>query len=191
MGTGLFYLNEAYHDEFSSFMLGGTGASDTSIQINLPWPSVVEGGNMNIAALAAWHTGMIELDKQAADLKLHRKRLLVMLLDILKRSTLFDVIGHQGDKGFVEVVSVICRDPWTCHDLAALMDSQYGIEVRSGYHCAPLIHRGLPGASMLGETRSNNLPGTLRFSLGHTSTIGDIEQLSTAILDLESQLKAT
>jgi len=53
----------------------------------------------------------------------------------------------------------------SCHEMAMLLDTTLGIEARSGFHCAAMIHRYL----------GTELGGTLRMSLGHTSTDADVD----------------
>ena len=66
-----------------------------------------------------------------------------------------------------------------CHEMAMLLDSELGIEARSGFHCAALIH------SHLGTERGG---GTLRLSLGHMSTAGDVESAMEGIRMLASAI---
>ena len=71
----------------------------------------------------------------------------------------------------VPLVSITV-DGWSVHDLASILDSSFGIEVRAGYHCAALIHRSLGTASG---------GGTLRISPGHSTTTAEIDQLLLAL----------
>ena len=64
----------------------------------------------------------------------------------------------------VPVVSCTHAD-LSCHEMAILLDNTLGIEARSGFHCAAMIHR------YLGTEHG----GTLRMSLGHTSTDADVD----------------
>ncbi len=57
-------------------------------------------------------------------------------------------------------------DGWEPVDVAAALDSSFGIAVRSGLHCAPLAHRTI-----------GTFPrGTVRLSPGPFSTDEDIDQ---------------
>ncbi len=57
---------------------------------------------------------------------------------------------------------------------ADLLDERYGISVRSGAHCAPLMH------CALGTGRD----GALRFSFAHTNTMDDVELAAHALREL-------
>ena len=58
-----------------------------------------------------------------------------------------------------------------CVEIAALLNSDYKIATRAGYHCAYLAHQ------TLGTEKS----GTVRFSLGVYNTIDDIKKAALAI----------
>ena len=56
-----------------------------------------------------------------------------------------------------------------------LEDEDFDIAVRTGYHCAPYIHKYLDDEKYL---------GTVRISLGQYNTKNDIDQLIDAISEL-------
>ena len=69
-------------------------------------------------------------------------------------------------------VTVSGYDP---QELALVLDSAYRVQVRSGLHCAPLMHRSL-------GTLADG--GTLRFSLGAFSTSEEIEAAIGAMREI-------
>jgi selenocysteine lyase/cysteine desulfurase len=64
-----------------------------------------------------------------------------------------------------------------CHELAMLMDSARGWETRSGFHCAAAIHEDID---------TKRYSGTLRISLGHTSTDSDASEVCEGLRWLDS-----
>ena len=68
------------------------------------------------------------------------------------------------------------QDP---QSVAALLDNEFCIQLRAGYHCAPLMHEAL-GTDADG--------GTLRASPGIFNTERDTERLVAAVRELASQL---
>ena len=62
---------------------------------------------------------------------------------------------------------------------ATLLDAHFGIEVRAGLHCAPLIHRSL-GTLDTG--------GTVRASVGPFTTEADLDALFTALMMITTAL---
>ncbi len=82
---------------------------------------------------------------------------LVAGLRELDRVTLYGPTDSQLRVGVVSC-NVDGFDP---QELAALLDSAFGIQVRAGLHCAPLVHRAIGG---------DQLGGTVRFSIGPFNT---------------------
>ena len=56
-------------------------------------------------------------------------------------------------------------------DVGAILDGDYGIAVRTGLHCAPLVHADL---GLLDR-------GTVRFSIGYSNTDEDIDRAVEAV----------
>jgi selenocysteine lyase/cysteine desulfurase len=67
-------------------------------------------------------------------------------------------------------------------ELAAILDSAYGIQVRAGLHCAPLMHAAL-GTLTHG--------GTVRLSYGPFNTPSELDRAAAAIGEVAAQLVAT
>lgn len=62
-------------------------------------------------------------------------------------------------------------------EVAAVLDAEYGIMVRSGLHCSPLAHRTL-----------GTFPaGTLRFSFGYFNTEEEVQTAVEALHTLARQ----
>lgn len=177
LGTGLLYTRPEIASQIANPWPGGTGTESERLEGPFEWPAGVESGNANLPALAAWERGLewlmekpIEERWSDAQAMTHRLR------GILEKSQLGTIIGHQPLTANVPAIS-LAVSRLACSDLAAVLDSSFHIEVRSGMHCAALIH------DFIG-TRS--LGGTLRFSLGHTSTTADLDALENACHELRN-----
>ena len=59
--------------------------------------------------------------------------------------------------------------------LASLLDSAFGVQVRAGLHCAPLMHQ------QLGTTPNG---GTVRFSVGCFNTTDQIDRAVDAVKEI-------
>ena len=81
------------------------------------------------------------------------------------------IFGPGPDEPRVGVVS-LTLDDWPPHDLAAVLDADFGVEARAGLHCAPSIHRRL-GTAAGG--------GTLRLSVGAFTTAQEIDAVVAAL----------
>jgi cysteine desulfurase family protein len=71
----------------------------------------------------------------------------------------------------VLALNISRRDP---AEVSSLLDSRYGIAIRSGYHCAPAAHRAL----------GTMAEGCLRFSPGWFNTMAEIEKAGQALAEL-------
>ena len=71
-------------------------------------------------------------------------------------------------------VASIAVDGLAASDVAMILDSEFGIEVRSGLHCAALIHEAISSPS----------DGTLRISCGESTTIEDLDRLAVALTEI-------
>ena len=63
-------------------------------------------------------------------------------------------------------------DGYTSDEVSSILNSDYDIAVRSGYHCAPYIH------DLIG---SKEYMGTVRISLGAFNTEQDADALIEAV----------
>jgi selenocysteine lyase/cysteine desulfurase len=86
------------------------------------------------------------------------------------------------------IAGISIHGPTDCHDrvgvvsftiegydpqeVAATLDAAYHIQVRSGIHCAPLIHEAI--GTLAGG-------GTIRLSLGPFTTEADIDAVTVAL----------
>ncbi len=176
LGTGLLYASSEIAKQIETPWPGGTGTESERIEGPFEWPSGAESGNANSPALAAWDCGLDWLMSKPIDQRWTETQAMTQRLrDILEKSHLGTIIGHTPSTSNVPVVS-LAVSRMACSDLAAVLDSSFYIEVRSGMHCAALIHDCI-GTKHLG--------GTLRFSLGHTSTNEDLDALENACRELQ------
>jgi selenocysteine lyase/cysteine desulfurase len=60
-------------------------------------------------------------------------------------------------------------------EIAAVLDASYGIQVRAGLHCAPLVHRAI--GSFSGG-------GTVRFSFNPSNTLDEIDAAAAAMVEI-------
>lgn len=166
LGTGILYVRRELQQQMELVWIGGTGLQSDSIEGPFDWLSAVESGNSNLPGIASLKAGLEWLEKQEPN-----ENLQVWsgeIIDAIQQTRNLHLIGpipNDLKRNRLAVVSLICHT-LSCHEMAMLLDSACGVEARSGFHCAGLIH------SCLGTEEKG---GTLRLSLGHTSTIVDVE----------------
>ncbi len=185
LGTGFLYLNPFASERFRLPWIGGTGSRSESLLESIGWVEGIESGNRNTPAIVSLGAGIQWLQGNRNDSSiasgLNRSelaRLFDRLLTALRDSQLFAPVGRSWELSkreeageCVPLVSVV-SDLMSPQDWCSVLDSSFGIETRAGLHCAGQIHSWI-------STIQHG--GTLRFSLGHTSTDADLDRLTAAL----------
>lgn len=176
LGTGVLYVGPRVESELLPLRQGGTGSVSDQEEQPDELPDRLESGNHNVVGLVGLEQGVAFLHEQGKAIRDHELRLTRRLLDGLQALEPWEVLGPTAPEDRVGVVSLRLPgvDP---QDLAAILDAEYGIEARSGLHCAPRIHRHLGTA---------NSGGTLRVSVGPLTKESDIEATLDALAELIS-----
>ena len=166
LGTGILYVRREIQQQMEPIWIGGTGTQSDSIDGPFEWLYAVESGNSNLPGIASLKAGLKWLEQQAPNDNLQVWA--SQIIDAILKTPNLKLVGPlPGDlkRKRLPVVSLTC-DTLSCHEMAMILDTACGVEARSGYHCAGQIH------AYLG---TNDQGGTLRLSLGHTSTQADVE----------------
>ncbi len=174
LGTGVVYLKASRVAEVRSLRQGGTGSQSESLDQPTQAPDKYESGNPNAAGLMGLAAAVEWIQSQGVGALASRSAPLVrMLYDGLIGNPSIRVL--TPDPALVKnsgVVSFVLEgiDP---RITSTLLDAHFGIEVRAGLHCAPLVHRSL-------ETLDTG--GTVRASVGPFTAEADIDALLTALM---------
>lgn len=172
-GTGgVVFGSRAPVDEISPLVYGGTGSFSESIEQPRFLPDRFESGTQNCVGLAGLSAGIHWLRDQNRDGRMPamQNRLMSVFIGLLKQIpnlSLYTAANPhmQGDALSITIAEVD-------NGLAAeWLDSDCGIMVRTGLHCAPMAHR------TLGTFPS----GTIRLSISPLTTIEEIETCVAAV----------
>ncbi|MBX7166902.1 MAG: aminotransferase class V-fold PLP-dependent enzyme [Pirellulales bacterium] len=174
LGTGLLYVAPGLESTLDSVRQGGTGTQSESDLQPETLPDKYECGNLNVLGLAGLAAGLAELDEHHAEFREREASLLERLLVGLQSIAGVTVYGPAPGVPRVGVVSFNVAG-YSPDEVAAALASGYGIQVRSGLHCAPLAHRAL------GTDRAG---GTVRASLGPYNEPEHIERLINAVTEI-------
>jgi selenocysteine lyase/cysteine desulfurase len=175
LGTGFLYVRQALQGEIFPTVLGGTGTQSESLQMPNDYPSSFEAGNMNVPALAGWLAGLrsrsqessasIALDHSAETMK-------TLARELYDRLRPIDGVRIIGEPHVLDLpLASIAIDGLAASDAAMILDSEFEIEVRSGLHCAALIH----------DSIGSPPEGTLRISCGESTTLQELDCLVDAL----------
>lgn len=178
-GTGLLYVSSQLQGQFRPLLFGGTGRASEQIDGHPSWPQSVEVGNLNmpgVVSMAAAARRLVDaVDAWQTDWWGNFEQ----LVQGLRGMPAVRLVGIEDPlimSARVPVVSLQV-DGWDVHDLAAVLDSSFGIEVRAGFHCAALVHRRIG---------SHQDGGTLRLSTGHGTCSEEVEYTLSAFREILS-----
>lgn len=161
--------------ELAPLWIGGTGSSSDAITGEFGWLETMESGNRNMPAIASLHAS---LQCERMDRPERWEQWVERILAEIRGSKRLRLIGPDtpSSRTRLPVISIAPHpgeaQPGICQEWAMVLESTLGIECRAGFHCAGRIHEHL------GTIASG---GTLRFSLGHTTSEADIDAVCEGI----------
>jgi cysteine desulfurase family protein len=158
--------------EIRGTIYGGTGVR-SAIPYHLEeYPYRLEAGTQNLAGIAGLCAGLNWVEKKGLDaLYSHEMKLFEMLQTGLAEIPNVKLWGTQKLTQRVATLSMTVKN-YDASDIGTILDVDYGIQSRTGLHCAPLIH----------EHHGSVPRGTVRFSVGPFNTE---EHITTALKAVE------
>lgn len=170
-GTGGLFIRPGI--ELTTIKEGGTGSNSDSVEQPLFLPDRLESGTLNTPGIAGLYEGIKYIQNTGIE-KIRKKEeeLTEYLLSELTKLPYIKIYGSKlaADRCAVISINVYGNDS----SFVGYSLNKRGIAVRTGYHCAPLIHK------ILGTC--NN--GTVRVSLGYFNDYNDIEKLIIALKEI-------
>lgn len=173
-GIGGFVMNEVMNKALTPLIAGGTGSMSASLEMPSTLPDRYEAGTANLPGIMGLGAALNYLMQVGTD-SLHKREtaLTRRFLEGLCGNPHIRVPGPADANGRVGVISVdfLRQDN---AEVAFRLEEQYGILTRCGLHCAPLAHK----------TLGTYPEGTVRFSVGYTTTEEEVDTAVRAIHDL-------
>lgn len=161
--------------DLEAFLSGGTGSDSLNLDMPSDVPVRYEPASHNVIAAAALDTSLSWLMDIGVDAMFRRKKELtdyaIQRLSSVKEIKLY--IPEDRDK-HTSVIS-ITHSEYSPSELAEILDADFDIAVRSGFHCAPFVHE------LIGTKDTH---GTVRISIGHFNGESDIDVLISALNEL-------
>ncbi len=154
------------------YLVGGTGSNSLSLDMPDGEESRYESASCNIVAVGGLKAALDVLDREKAFA--HEKELTDMLVEQLSRINGVKLYVPNAGECHIGMVSFALED-MKSDDVGMILDEDYQIAVRTGYHCAPFIHEYLKDEKYL---------GTVRASVGKFSTKEDIARLCEAVEEI-------
>ena len=167
--AGFININKIF---LKSYLYGGTGSDSLNLDMPPNGANHLEAGSKNIIAIYGLHESIKWIKKHEIE---EKERLLFdYLYNALK----------QLDKIIMYVPSDVSKccgilsfnvEGYTAEEVGDILDQEFEICVRTGYHCCPYIH------DFIDSKRFN---GTVRASMNYFNTIEDIDYLIKALKTL-------
>ena len=151
---------------------GGTGSASLTLDMPEEAPGRYEATSTNVVAIAGLNASL-----KGLDINEHRKTLRELteyLLEALNGIPSVNLMGTFDTDKTLGIVSFVVEG-YQSDEVGIILDDEYDIAVRTGYHCAPYIH------DYLGDKPYH---GTIRIGIGQFNTKEDIDALISAIKSL-------
>ena len=171
-GIGGFICNTNYN--LKPVLAGGTGSDSLNLQMPENVPYGYEFASPNIIAIASLHASLKWLNQESVEkISRHKGRLMQELIDGLLDCN----VQLYLPKDLTMHTSVFSFNiqGYEANEVGVILNEDFDIAVRTGYHCAPFIHEFL---------KTTEHKGTVRVSLGYFNTDDDVKALIYAVKDI-------
>lgn len=180
-GVGGFITNSRIFDRdknIAPVIFGGNGEDSLNLELSERGISRYEVGSPNIAAIGTLKTAIDTIEKDLSETQERENRLLKYLIEKLEDIDGIHIFQKpETEEEFQDHIAVLSIgfEKYVSDDAGTILDGEYDIAVRTGYHCAPLVH------DVIGSKRYG---GTVRISMGRFTTKEDVDELVAAVRDM-------
>ncbi|MCG7315980.1 aminotransferase class V-fold PLP-dependent enzyme [Brevibacillus laterosporus] len=171
-GTGCLFATDEI--ELEPLLHGGTGSQSEAIEQPTTRPDRYESGTANTVGIAGLGAGVSFVLETGIEHIHHQEwSLTKMTLEELMKIDGVEVYGPDLSIERVGLVAFNIKGA-DAAEIAFILDQQYQIAVRAGYHCTPLGH----------ETAGTEKRGAVRASFGVFNDENDVRRLISAIKEI-------
>jgi cysteine desulfurase family protein len=162
-GTGALYIGNRVN--LDSLREGGTGSYSEDEQQPVILPDRYESGTLNSVGISGLGAGLKYIREEGLEkIRAHEQVLTDSLIGGLSKIPGIVLYISKDRLKQVSVVSFNIKG-FTPGDVGTILDQTFDIKVRTGLHCAPMMHKTI-GTFPL---------GTIRLSPGYFNTLEEIE----------------
>lgn len=154
------------------FISGGTGSDSLNLEMPDGNESQYESSSPNIIAIAGLNAALKDINQEQC--MMYEKELTDYLVDKLASIKEVKMYLPENRTQHVGIVSFVVNG-FNSEDIGLILDEDFDIAVRTGYHCAPFIHKYLNDTGTL---------GTIRVGLGQFSIREDVDKLIEALKEI-------
>ncbi|MBY0589438.1 aminotransferase class V-fold PLP-dependent enzyme [bacterium] len=175
MGTGLLYVGP--RATLRPWREGGTGGDSLSKRQPIQLPTSLEAGTPNVPGLVGLAAGVAFVDSLGwAEIRQREDEWRERLVRGLSEIPRVELLARGRPEATLPIVSFRVKG-FASQDVAGILDSSFGIAVRAGLHCAPLVHEKLGSAP----------EGAVRVSGSVLSTLDDVDAILHAMRALVNE----
>lgn len=139
LGTGFLYVRDGV--DIKHVMEGGTGTASREILQPKELPEGYEVGTLNAPGIIGLGYSAAFVEKIGVrEIRRHQQQLTAILDSGLRDMKNVTVYGPSDCRKKVGIVTFNIKG-YNCEEVASLLNDEFGIAVRSGYHCAGLAHK--------------------------------------------------
>lgn len=173
-GVGGFFLKK--EDVLQPVLYGGTGTNSLNLEMPAFGIGQYEPGSPDYTAIAGLGAALEWLEQTGtAHLLAEEQRLTGLLHRQLSAIEGVTVLGMtQPSTG----ITAFCVDGYAPEEVGQILDEEFDLAVRTGYHCAPYVH------DVIGSRQTK---GCVRASVGAFTTEAEIEKLVEAVRDIAEE----
>lgn len=172
LGTGLLYVADGV--DITSIMEGGTGTASKETLQPLEFPEGYEVGTINAPGIIGLGYSVRFLNRIGIGaVRQHQQELTEILDQRLRNMKNVTVYGPSDCRKKVGIVTFNIKG-YDCEETASLLNDEFGIAVRGGYHCAGYAHK----------TIGTWDTGAVRMSMGIYNNVKQMEVAADAVYAL-------
>ena len=155
-----------------TFVVGGIGSDSLNLEMPLGNEARYESSSPNIVAIAGLNAALDILEQKTHfEYEKDITSYLIKKLSLIKEVKMYIPSNPERHIGIVSIIV----EGFNSEDIGTILDEDFGIAVRTGYHCAPYIHKYLKDIESL---------GTIRIGIGQFTTKDEIDSLIKAIKEI-------
>lgn len=183
LGVGGFFWRK--NRALMPYLAGGTGSDSLNPEMNAAEASGFEPGSPNLPAIAGLLAALREpgemagadgkREEQKTGERLARERRLAAYMTVRLNGIDGVVLHHAANLCRQTGIVAFEVEGYRAAEVGRILDEDYRIAVRTGYQCAPLIHKYLHGTDGAGVVRA---------SVGRFTTQEEIDSLAEAVREI-------
>lgn len=176
LGTGFLYVRKGV--DLNPVMEGGTGTASKEIIQPREMPEGYEAGTINAPGIIGLGASVSFVNTIGLDAICRHQQELTKILDqSLRNMKNVAVYGPSDCRKKVGIVTFNIKG-YNCEEVASILNDEFGIAVRGGYHCAGLAHKTIGSLDT----------GAVRMSMGIYNTVKQMRIAADAVYEIAKRM---